>query len=143
MMNQPRVQGQPNPMVSRYLCEIGSKVSYQIFVQADLFLRMNYDLAPSAQYTTETAVKALLRLPEFSARYPYSYVYIDKPNGKFCRWTMTALQPQSTAIPLARWTEGETHAIYLIQGTRLPPDGIRYLEDETRINMNSGQVVRL
>jgi len=97
MMNQPRVQGQPNPM-------------------ADLFLRMNYDLALSAQYTTETAVKALLRLPEFSARYPYSYVYIDKPN------------------------EGETHAIYLIQGTRLPPDGIRYLEDETRINMNSGQV---
>ena len=80
--------------------EIGSKVSYQTFVQADLFLRMNYDLAPSAQYTTETAVKALLRLPEFSARYPYSYVYIDKPNGKSYRWTIAMDDCCNTDPPL-------------------------------------------
>lgn len=103
---------------------------------------MNYDLAPTAQYTTETAVKALIRLPEFSTRYPYSYVHIDKPNGESGMLQRNRMA-RSCKGPL-KFEEGETHAIYLIPGvTRLPSDGIRYLEDETRIAMNSGQVVRI
>ena len=50
---------------------------------------------------------------------------------------------QSTLASFTRRIEGEIHAIYLMHGgTRLPPDGIRYLDEETRIPMNSGQVVR-
>ncbi|KAF8311056.1 hypothetical protein DL93DRAFT_2083724 [Clavulina sp. PMI_390] len=78
-------------------------------MQNDLWLRMDYDIANNVHYPNDTAVKALQRLPDYSQRYPYYYVQIDQPG------------------------EGETHAVYLNpQARNLPPDGIRYLEQDTR-----------
>lgn len=67
---------------------------------------------------------------------PYSFVHIDKPNG-----ISSFVQVVAELFSLERlsFVEGDTHAIYLLQNLqKLPPDGIRYLEEEQRFTMNVG-----
>lgn len=110
-------------------------------LQSDAYLRMVYELQGSPQYSTETAVKALMRLPEFSVRYPYLYQFIDKPHGMLLHPVLAPRTSWLTSV--APTTEGDTHIIFLPNGNpRLPNDGIRYLEEQTRMSMNSGSIVR-
>ncbi|KAF8339596.1 uncharacterized protein EI90DRAFT_3037192 [Cantharellus anzutake] len=86
----------------------------------DCFLRLNHDFPNSPNYPHDTAVKTLLRLPQVSQTVAYSFVHIDKPQ------------------------DGETHAIYLLPTLqRLPLDGVRYLEEEQRYNLNVGRGLEL
>ncbi|KAF9520847.1 hypothetical protein BS47DRAFT_1335516 [Hydnum rufescens UP504] len=86
----------------------------------ECYLRLNHDFPPQQNYGQEAALKTLLRVPQVSITMPYSFVHIDKAN------------------------EGDTHAIYLLQSPqKLPPDGIRYLEEEQRFAMSVGPNVEM
>jgi len=77
--------------------------------QSEYFLRLSRDFSLQPTITYEQAVSILIQAYQVSANVPYAMSLIDKPN------------------------EGEMHIVFLHpQLPHLPPDGVRFLEQEQR-----------